>query len=259
MPASTPNAFCSLSRRPHLGSDSFGFYAGLKVDTTAQGTWSSARGVVDFLAMVVRWRIAVRISSCGHLTESVKMRRFCIGVLNFCLSTAQLYQCEILAKRTLVTSTLPYANGPRMGHLGAYLTVISTCVTTTMSSRYLVHLWFRRAWCTHYAGRKKEGVHPKDIADRSCYLGKAFDGLGISFDIMGVHRVSCITKQAESSSRSWPRMMPSLRKQTSSCMIQRRSCFWRIGLCEAHARIVDTRMHTVTNARIAGRPSAQLS
>ena len=95
-------------------------------------------------------------------------------------------------KRYLVTSALPYANGPlHLGHLaGAYL-------PADIYVRYLRALGkdvvFVCGSDEHGAAitirAKKEGLSPKDIVDKYHELNKAtFQKLGISFDVY--HRTS---------------------------------------------------------------------
>jgi len=95
-------------------------------------------------------------------------------------------------KRYLVTSALPYANGPlHLGHLaGAYL-------SADIYVRYLRLLGkdvvFVCGSDEHGAAitirAKKEGISPKEIIDNYHNLNKAtFERLGISFDIY--HRTS---------------------------------------------------------------------
>lgn len=92
-------------------------------------------------------------------------------------------------KRTLITSALPYANGPvHIGHLaGVY-------VPADIYARYLrlkgEEVLFIGGSDEHGVPitikAKKEGVTPQDIVDR--YHGiikKSFEELGISFDIYG--------------------------------------------------------------------------
>lgn len=94
--------------------------------------------------------------------------------------------------RYLVTSALPYANGPlHLGHLaGAYL-------PADIYVRYLRLLGKEVLWVCgsdeHGAAitirAKKEGRSPRDIIDTYHELNKAtFERLGVSFDIY--HRTS---------------------------------------------------------------------
>lgn len=92
-------------------------------------------------------------------------------------------------KRTLVTSALPYANGPlHIGHLaGAYIP----------ADIYVRYLRLKKQDVLFIGGSdehgvpitiraRKEGVTPKDIIDRYHYLMKdTFEGMGISFDVYG--------------------------------------------------------------------------
>ena len=92
-------------------------------------------------------------------------------------------------KRTLITSALPYANGPvHIGHLaGVY-------VPADIYARYLrlkgEEVFFVGGSDEHGVPitikAKKEGVTPQDIVDRYHNIIKnSFEGLGISFDVYG--------------------------------------------------------------------------
>ncbi|NJC26215.1 methionine--tRNA ligase [Neolewinella antarctica] len=94
--------------------------------------------------------------------------------------------------RTLLTSALPYANGPlHLGHLaGAYL-------PADIYARYLRLRGREVLWVCgsdeHGAAitlrAKKEGIEPQAIVDKYHHLNKgSFDALGISFDYY--HRTS---------------------------------------------------------------------
>ncbi|MDA0882747.1 MAG: methionine--tRNA ligase, partial [Bacteroidetes bacterium] len=96
------------------------------------------------------------------------------------------------SKRTMVTSALPYANGPiHIGHIaGAYLP----------ADIYVRHLRSKGEDVAFICGSdehgaaitlraKKEGVSPKEIVDKyHVLMQKSFSGLGISFDYY--HRTS---------------------------------------------------------------------
>lgn len=92
-------------------------------------------------------------------------------------------------KRTLVTSALPYANGPiHIGHLaGAYIP----------ADIYVRYLRLKKEDVMFIGGSdehgvpitiraKKEGVSPKEIIDRYHYqMKETFEKMGISYDIYG--------------------------------------------------------------------------
>lgn len=92
-------------------------------------------------------------------------------------------------KRTLVTSALPYANGPlHIGHLaGAYVP----------ADIYVRYLRLKKEDVIFIGGSdehgvpitiraRKEGVTPKDIIDRYHYqMKETFEKMGISYDIYG--------------------------------------------------------------------------
>ena len=94
---------------------------------------------------------------------------------------------EKLFKRTLITSALPYANGPvHIGHLaGVY-------IPADIYARYLrlkgEDVLFIGGSDEHGVPitllAKKEGVHPQDVVDRyHRIIKKSFEDFGITFDI----------------------------------------------------------------------------
>ena len=144
-------------------------------------------------------------------------------------------------KRYLVTSALPYANGPvHIGHLaGVYIPsdiytrylrrrgrdVLSICG----SDEHGVAITIKA---------RKEGVSPKEIIDRYHNLIKrSFERLGMSFDIY---------------SRSTPRASSS-RRPPSSTTTRRRSSFWPTVTSWAPVPTARTKRPTATSARSAGR------
>lgn len=92
-----------------------------------------------------------------------------------------------MSKRTLITAALPYANGPvHIGHLaGCYLP----------SDIYARYLRMRGDDVVFVCGSdehgvpitikaRNEGISPQEVVDRyHALMKKAFDGLGISFDV----------------------------------------------------------------------------
>jgi methionyl-tRNA synthetase len=98
----------------------------------------------------------------------------------------------ITAKRYLITSALPYANGPlHIGHLaGAYISADIYARFLRLFGKNVVFVCGsdeHGAAITIRAG--KEGVTPKEIIDKYHYLFKdTFEKIGISFDIY--HRTS---------------------------------------------------------------------
>ena len=96
------------------------------------------------------------------------------------------------AKRYMITSALPYANGPlHIGHLaGAYL-------SADVYVRYLRLMGKEVVWVSgsdeHGAAitirAMKEGLTPQEVIDKyDALFRKTFKGIGISFDIF--HRTS---------------------------------------------------------------------
>jgi len=157
-------------------------------------------------------------------------------------------------KRYLVTSALPYANGPvHIGHLaGVYIPsdiytrylrrrgrdVLSICG----SDEHGVAITIKA---------RKEGVSPKEIIDRYHNLIKrSFERLGMSFDIYS--RTSLPKRRRISSASSTPRASSS-RRPPSSTTTRRRSSFWPTVTSWAPVPTARTKRPTATSARSAGR------
>ncbi|MEM1322083.1 MAG: methionine--tRNA ligase [Bacteroidota bacterium] len=96
------------------------------------------------------------------------------------------------AKKYLITSALPYANGPlHLGHLaGAYLTAdIYTRYLRLMGKDVVYVCGSDEHGAAITIRAKKEGLSPRDIIDKYHHLDEeVFRKLGISFDIY--HRTS---------------------------------------------------------------------
>ena len=95
-------------------------------------------------------------------------------------------------KRYLVTSALPYANGPlHIGHLaGAYLSGDAYVRFLRLSGKDVAYVCGSDEHGAAITIRAlKEGISPKEIVDQyHAMLKSAFEGMGISFDIY--HRTS---------------------------------------------------------------------
>ena len=92
-------------------------------------------------------------------------------------------------KRILVTSALPYANGPlHLGHLaGAYLTADFFVRYKRLTGADIVFICGSDEHGVPITiAAEKEGVSPQDIVDRFHSINKkAFEDFGISFDYYG--------------------------------------------------------------------------
>jgi len=90
-------------------------------------------------------------------------------------------------KRTLVTTALPYANGPvHIGHLaGVYVPADIYVRYLRLKGEEVIHIGGSDEHGVPITIRaKKEGVTPQDIVDKYHYLiKKSFEELGITFDI----------------------------------------------------------------------------
>ena len=94
-----------------------------------------------------------------------------------------------MGKRTLVTSALPYANGPiHLGHLaGAYLPADFYVRYKRMRGEDVVFICGSDEHGVPITiAAEKEGVSPQDIVDRFHDMNKkTFEAFGISFDYFG--------------------------------------------------------------------------
>ena len=94
-----------------------------------------------------------------------------------------------MSDRILVTSALPYANGPlHLGHLaGAYLPADLFVRFKRLQGKDIIHICGSDEHGVPITiAAEKEGVTPQDIVDRFHAMNKeAFEQLGISFDYYG--------------------------------------------------------------------------
>lgn len=94
-----------------------------------------------------------------------------------------------MSKRTLVTSALPYANGPiHLGHLaGAYLPADLYVRYKRLTGEDILYICGSDEHGVPITiAAEKEGVDPQDIVDKFHNRNKkAFDEIGISFDYYG--------------------------------------------------------------------------
>ena len=90
-------------------------------------------------------------------------------------------------KRTLVTSALPYANGPvHIGHLaGVYVPADSYVRYLRLKGEDVLFIGGSDEHGVPVTQRaRKEGITPQDVVDRYHNIIKeSFEGFGISFDV----------------------------------------------------------------------------
>lgn len=161
-------------------------------------------------------------------------------------------------KRYLVTSALPYANGPvHIGHLaGVYIPsdiytrylrlrgrdVISVCG----SDEHGVPITIKA---------RKEGVTPQQIVDRyHALIKKSFEGLGMSFDIYS--RTSSKT-HAETASAFFRKLYDEgkfIEKTSMQYTTRRRRPSWPTGISWGPVPSAATTALTATSARSAALP-----
>ncbi|MCC5942075.1 MAG: methionine--tRNA ligase, partial [Balneolaceae bacterium] len=94
-----------------------------------------------------------------------------------------------MSKRILVTSALPYANGPiHLGHLaGAYLPADLYTRFQRLNGKDIIHICGSDEHGVPITiAAEKEGVTPQEIVDRYHYANKeVFERFGIAFDYYG--------------------------------------------------------------------------
>ena len=140
-------------------------------------------------------------------------------------------------KRTLVTTALPYANGPvHIGHMaGVYLPADIYARYLRLKGENVLMIGGSDEHGVPITLRaKKEGVTPQDIVDRyHSLIRKTFEDFGISFDIYS--------------------------RTTSDTHRKMASDFFRTlyATSPAPARIAPTNMPTATSARVAVPRSAR--
>ena len=150
-------------------------------------------------------------------------------------------------KRTLITTALPYANGPvHIGHLaGVYVPADIYARYLRLKGEEVLMIGGSDEHGVPITLRaKKEGITPQDVVDR--YHGiikKSFEEFGITFDIYS--RTTSATHHQIKANSS--------RKQASNTTMRRRSNSWPTVISRVLVRIVETRRRMVTSARLAVR------
>ena len=155
-------------------------------------------------------------------------------------------------KRTLITTALPYANGPvHIGHLaGVYVPADIYARYLRLKGEEVLMIGGSDEHGVPITLRaKKEGITPQDVVDR--YHGiikKSFEEFGITFDIYSRttsathHQMASDFLKANSS-----------RKQASNTTMRRRSNSWPTVISWVLVRIVETRRRMAISARLAVR------
>lgn len=134
-----------------------------------------------------------------------------------------------MSKRTLVTSALPYANGPiHLGHLaGAYLPADLFVRFKRLCGEDILFICGSDEHGVPITiAADKEGVSPQDIVDRYHYMNKEiFERAGISFDYYG--RTSSPVHHQVSSDFSlhFTTKVFSKRRPRSSSLMQKQASF----------------------------------
>ena len=155
-------------------------------------------------------------------------------------------------KRTLITTALPYANGPvHIGHLaGVYVPADIYARYLRLKGEEVLMIGGSDEHGVPITLRaKKEGITPQDVVDR--YHGiikKSFEEFGILVLLPlriirwpRIFSVHCMIKANSS------------RKQASNITMRRRSNSWPTVISWVLVRIVETRRRMAISARLAVR------
>ena len=157
-------------------------------------------------------------------------------------------------KRTLVTTALPYANGPvHIGHLaGVYVPAdIYTRYLRLKGEDVIMIGGSDEHGVPITIKAKAEGVTPQDIVDRyHNIIKKSFEEFGISFDIYS-RLPRFIAKWLPISFGSCTIKVNLSRKSRCNITTRRLTSFSQTGILPGLVRTVATNMPMATNARLA--------
>ena len=160
-------------------------------------------------------------------------------------------------KRTLITTALPYANGPvHIGHLaGVYVPADIYARYLRLKGEEVLMIGGSDEHGVPITLRaKKEGITPQDVVDR--YHGiikKSFEEFGITFDIYSRTTSATHHQMASDFFRTLYDKGEFIEKQASNTTMRRRSNSWPTVISRVLVRIVETRRRMVTSARLAVR------
>jgi len=163
-------------------------------------------------------------------------------------------------KRTLITSALPYANGPvHIGHLaGVY-------VPADIYARYLrlkgEEVLFVGGSDEHgipiTIKARQEGVSPQVIVDRYHELiKKSFEEFGITFDIYSRTTSEIHHKTASDFFVRFTIKVSLLNRKASNIMMRKQDSFWPTAISPEPAHTVETKELMATSASSAVPHSA---
>ena len=158
-------------------------------------------------------------------------------------------------KRTLVTSALPYANGPlHIGHLaGVYVPADIYVRFLRMKKEDVVFIGGSDEHGVPITIKAlQEGVTPQEIVDRyHAIIKKSFEEFGISFSIYSRTSNKIHHETASAFFRSF--MMPgsSSKRKASNIMIRKPGSSWPTAILPVPALTVTMRRPMATSARSA--------
>ena len=158
-------------------------------------------------------------------------------------------------KRTLVTTALPYANGPvHIGHLaGVYVPAdIYTRYLRLKGEDVIMIGGSDEHGVPITIKAKVEGVTPQDIVDRYHHIiKKSFEEFGISFDIYSRTTSKIHSEMASDSFGSCTIKANLSRKPRCNITTRRLTSSSQTGILPGLVRTVATNMPMATNARLA--------
>ena len=160
-------------------------------------------------------------------------------------------------KRTLITTALPYANGPvHIGHLaGVYVPADIYARYLRLKGEEVLMIGGSDEHGVPITLRaKKEGITPQDVVDR--YHGiikKSFEEFGITFDIYSRTTSATHHQMASDFFRTLYDKGEFIEKTASNITMRRRSNSWPTVISWVLVRIVETRRRMAISARLAVR------
>lgn len=166
-----------------------------------------------------------------------------------------------MSKRILVTSALPYANGPiHLGHLaGAYLPADLYTRYKRLKGKDIIHICGSdENGVPITIAAEKEGVDPQEIVDRYHAMNKdVFRKFGIDFDYYGRTSSETHKKTSQDFFLNLHEQDIFTKRSRSSFMMKTQICFCPTDMLKEHARFVTTPRHLEISVKNAVHRSPQ--
>ena len=161
-------------------------------------------------------------------------------------------------KRTLVTTALPYANGPvHIGHLaGVYVPAdIYTRYLRLKGENVVMIGGSDEHGVPITLKAKAEGITPQDVVDRyHNIIKKSFEDFGIYFDIYSGLLLRYTVKRHRTSSVNYMIKANSSKKPLYNIMTKKQNNSWQTAILQELVPIVRTKELTETNVKLAEPP-----